>query len=127
MSVFKSLNRDDLYEIVEYESRKLRERLSHQHLELELSTEAKDFLIDKGYNPDFGARPLRRAIEQYIEDPISEEILRGSYKGKNKLLVEVKTDTNEDGEEIKRLFFETTDLPDPEADEAPVVEVTEGS
>jgi ATP-dependent Clp protease ATP-binding subunit ClpC len=125
--VFKSLNRDDLYDIVEYESRKLRERLSHQHLELELTTEAKDFLIDKGYNPDFGARPLRRAIEQYIEDPISEEILRGSYKGKNKLEVHVRSEVDPEGEMSERLFFETTDLPDPEGDESPVTEVTEGS
>ena len=51
---------------------------------LELTPEAKEFLIDKGYNPDFGARPLRRAIEHLIEDPLSEEILRGSFTGANR-------------------------------------------
>ena len=76
-----------------------------KNLKLELTDDAKEFLIDKGYNPDFGARPLRRAIEHHIEDPISEEILRGSYKGKEKILVSVKMEKTEDGEE-KHLFFE---------------------
>ena len=95
--VFKSLTRDDLYTIVEYELRKLRERLGRQHLELVLNNDAKEFLIEKGYNPDFGARPLRRAIEQHIEDPVSEEILRGTYAGKAKISVSVKTETDSDG------------------------------
>jgi ATP-dependent Clp protease ATP-binding subunit ClpC len=103
--VFKSLTREDLDTIVDYELRKVRERLASHGLALELSKEAKAFLIDKGYNPDFGARPLRRAIEHHIEDAISEEILRGSYKGKSKVLVTVKGGEGEDAEE-KDLFFE---------------------
>jgi len=102
--VFRSLTRDDLKIIVDYELRKVRQRLSdEQHVELELTDGAKEFLIDKGYNPDFGARPLRRAIEHNIEDPISEEILRGNYKGKAKIVVSVKQD---EGEEDKHLYFE---------------------
>ena len=104
--VFKSLTREDLQIVVDYELRKVRERLEKdKNLKLELTDDAKEFLIDKGYNPDFGARPLRRAIEHHIEDPISEEILRGSYKGKEKILVSVKMEKTEDGEE-KHLFFE---------------------
>ncbi len=100
--VFKSLTRDDLVSIVDYELRKVRQRLGEeQGLELELTEEAKQFLIDKGYNPDFGARPLRRAIEQHVEDPISEDILRGSYKGKNKIVVSLRTEGDD-----KHLFFE---------------------
>jgi ATP-dependent Clp protease ATP-binding subunit ClpC len=105
--VFKSLSRNDLVAIVDMELRKVRERLASEHdLELELKDDAREFLIDKGYNPDFGARPLRRAIEQYVEDPISEEILRGSYKDKAKIIVSVKTETNQEGEESKHLYFE---------------------
>jgi ATP-dependent Clp protease ATP-binding subunit ClpC len=103
--VFKSLTREDLDTIVDYELRKVRERLAAHGLALELSEEAKAFLIDKGYNPDFGARPLRRAIEHHIEDAISEEILRGSYRGKSKILVTVKGGEGEGAEE-KHLFFE---------------------
>ena len=103
--VFKSLSRDDLVVIVDYELRKVRQRLSEeQGLELDLSEEARQFLIDKGYNPDFGARPLRRAIEQHIEDPISEDILRGVYKGRHKIVVSLKTE--EGGN--KHLYFEAS-------------------
>ncbi|MHC4563248.1 MAG: ATP-dependent Clp protease ATP-binding subunit [Planctomycetota bacterium] len=104
--VFKSLTREDLYTVVEYELRKVRERLAQQHLELVLNDDAKEFLIDKGYNPDFGARPLRRAIEQNIEDAISEEILRGTYRGKARIVVSTKIQTDEDGEETKHLYYE---------------------
>ncbi len=105
--VFKALTRDDLVTIVDYELRKVRDRLMEHGLELDLTDEAKEFLIDKGYNPDFGARPLRRAIEQHVEDAISEEILRGSYKDKTKVVVTVRSDgAGEEGEEDKHLYFE---------------------
>ena len=59
-------------------------------LHLELEDSAKEFLIDKGYNPEFGARPLRRAIERYIEDPLSEDLLRGKFKGKTLIKLSVQ-------------------------------------
>jgi ATP-dependent Clp protease ATP-binding subunit ClpC len=59
-------------------------------LRLELTDQAKEFLIDKGYNPEFGARPLRRAIEHYIEDPLSEAVLAGKFKGKNLIKIDVQ-------------------------------------
>jgi ATP-dependent Clp protease ATP-binding subunit ClpC len=110
--VFRALNREDLANIIDYELRKVRERLHAEHgLALELTDEAKEFLIEKGYNPDFGARPLRRALEQYVEDPISEEILRGGYKGKNKITISVITE-GEGAAAIKHLYFDgTTDEP----------------
>ena len=92
--VFRALNREDLVDIVEYELTKVRARLREKGLALELETSAKDFLIDKGYNPDFGARPLRRAIEHHVEDPMSEAILRGEFEGKN-LVVVSKEDAQE--------------------------------
>jgi len=105
--VFKALSKQDLYTIVDYELRKVRERLAEYALSLELTPEAREFLIEKGSNPDFGARPLRRAIEHHLEDPISEEILRGNYKGKNKIVVSVKVEGEGDQAE-KHLYFEGT-------------------
>ncbi len=89
--VFKALTRDDLWTIVDYELRKVRGRLAEYGLELRIEDNAREYLIDKGYNPDFGARPLRRAIEQQIEDPISEELLRGNLKDKNEVVVSIIT------------------------------------
>ena len=97
--MFRNLTREDLTSIVDIELAKVRERLESQGLQLVLTDEAKEFLIEKGYNPDFGARPLRRAIENLIEDHISEELLRGAYKGKNRITISVK-----DG----HLYFEGT-------------------
>ena len=59
-------------------------------MKLELTEQAKEFLIDKGYSPEFGARPLRRAIEHYIEDPLSEDMLRGKFKSKNLIKIGVQ-------------------------------------
>ncbi|MCL4222748.1 MAG: ATP-dependent Clp protease ATP-binding subunit [Phycisphaerales bacterium] len=85
--VFRPLTRDDLVIIVDYEVSKVSKRLREQGFTVELDQAAKDFLIDKGYNPDFGARPLRRAIGTYIEDPLSEQLLSGDLHGKNHLLI----------------------------------------
>ena len=122
--VFRSLTRENLELIVELELTKVRERLEAQSMALELTDEAKEFLIEKGYNPDFGARPLRRAIEQHVEDSISEEILRGSYKGKNKILVSVRTEQGEgDEEDRKHLFFEAIAAPDDQQSQEDLAEV----
>ena len=103
--VFKGLTRDDLYTIVEYELRKVRQRLAEHGLTLNLTDEAKEYLIDKGYNPDFGARPLRRAIEHHIEDVLSEEILRGTYAGLDTITVTCRDDIEGDAK-TRHLFFE---------------------
>jgi ATP-dependent Clp protease ATP-binding subunit ClpC len=97
--MFRNLTREDLKNIVDIELAKVRERLESQGLQLVLTDEAKEFLIEKGYDPDFGARPLRRAIENLIEDHISEELLRGAYKEKNRITVSVKDN---------HLYFEGT-------------------
>jgi len=78
--VFRSLTREDLREIVRLELDKVRERLDAQDMELVVKKDAVDLLIEKGYNPEFGARPLRRAVERYLEDPLSERILAGKFK-----------------------------------------------
>jgi ATP-dependent Clp protease ATP-binding subunit ClpC len=88
--IFRSLNREDMSRIIEIELARVKSRLADKNLILELTDQAKEFIIDKGFNPDFGARPLRRAIEQFIEDPLAEELLRGNFKGKNVVKVRVK-------------------------------------
>ena len=101
--VFHSLNKENLKTIVDIELSKVRGRMADRGLELVLSDEAKDYLISKGFNPDYGARPLRRSIENYIEDPLAEEILRGTFKGKTRITVVV-----EGTDETRKLVFEAT-------------------
>ena len=88
--VFKPLTREDLQTVVDFELNKVFKRAIEHRLKLELTPQAKEFLIDKGYNPEFGARPLRRAIEHYIEDPLSESILRGEFKNKNLIKIDIQ-------------------------------------
>ncbi len=118
--VFKPLNRDDLVEIVEYEVAKIAKRIAERGLELRLDEAAKTFLIDKGYNPDYGARPLRRAIGSHIEDPVSEMLLSGELHGKNVLTAthregEDKLDFEASREEPPAKASENTGEPAPEA------------
>ncbi|GAG43655.1 unnamed protein product, partial [marine sediment metagenome] len=88
--VFRALTRQDLQTIVDYELAKVFKRLTEHGLKLELTDQAKEFLIDKGYNPEFGARPLRRAIEHYIEDTLAEAILQGKFKTKKLIKISVQ-------------------------------------
>jgi len=88
--VFRALTREDLQIIIDYEFAKVFKRLTEHGLELELTEQAKEFLIDKGYSPEFGARPLRRAIEHYIEDPLSEAVLRGEFESKKLIKIKVQ-------------------------------------
>jgi len=86
--VFHHLTVDDLKKVIDIELEKVRERLLERGLKLELTDEAKQFLIKKGSDTDFGARPLRRALENYIEDPVSEELLKGEFEGKDTIRVD---------------------------------------
>jgi len=88
--VFRKLHRDDLKKIVDIELAKVRARLSERGLQLELTDEAREFIIDKGGDTDYGARPLRRSVATYIEDPLSEELLRGAFEGRSRITVAVK-------------------------------------
>ena len=100
--VFQALTRENLQTIVDYELNKVFKRLIEHGLKLELNEQSKEFLIDKGFNPEFGARPLRRAIEHYIEDPLSEAVLAGKFEGKNLIKIEVQ-----DEEHLKLEGFKT--------------------
>jgi ATP-dependent Clp protease ATP-binding subunit ClpC len=87
--VFRSLTREELGQIIELMLGDTRERLKEKDITIEVTARAKEFLIDKGYDPTYGARPLRRAIERYIEDSLSEELLKGKFKEGAKLKVVV--------------------------------------
>ena len=86
--VFHHLTIDDLKQVIDIELAKVRERLTERGLKLELTDESKKFLIKKGSDTDFGARPLRRALENFIEDPVSEELLKGEFEGKDTIQVD---------------------------------------
>jgi ATP-dependent Clp protease ATP-binding subunit ClpC len=90
--VFHSLTREDLGQIVHLEVANVGARLQAREIKIELSKEATDFLIEKGYDPTYGARPLRRAVERYLEDPIAEEIIRGKVKAGGTIKVIVQGD-----------------------------------
>jgi ATP-dependent Clp protease ATP-binding subunit ClpC len=74
--VFHKLTRDEIKEIVELLLRRIRESMAERELSLNLSDDAKELLVDKGWDPSMGARPLRRAIQRYIEDPLADEVLK---------------------------------------------------
>jgi ATP-dependent Clp protease ATP-binding subunit ClpC len=76
--VFRSLTRPDLVQILDLEIKKVEVRLKGKRLELHLDDKAKDYLVEKGYDPQYGARPMRRAVERFMEDPLAEEILKGN-------------------------------------------------
>ncbi|MCA9272492.1 MAG: ATP-dependent Clp protease ATP-binding subunit [Phycisphaerales bacterium] len=102
--VFQPLTKDDLTQIVEYEVAKVAERLTHQNITMVLEQSAKDYLIEKGYNPDYGARPLRRAIGNLIEDPLSEMLLAGDIAPNAVVTVSRK-------EGAENLFFQSEAKP----------------
>jgi ATP-dependent Clp protease ATP-binding subunit ClpC len=76
--VFHKLTKEEITEIVELLLKRIRESLAERELSLNLSGEAADFLVEKGWDPAMGARPLRRAIQRYIEDPLADEVLAQS-------------------------------------------------
>ncbi len=85
--VFHTLTKPDLIRIVDLEISKLTARLRLKSIHIELDAAAKDLLIEKGYDPSYGARPMRRAVERYLEDPMAEELLRGNVKEGNVIKV----------------------------------------
>jgi ATP-dependent Clp protease ATP-binding subunit ClpC len=113
--VFRHLTQADLSDVVEMELKKVRDRLAERNLKLTLTSEAKKFLIKKGSNLDFGARPLRRAIENFVEDPLSEELLKGEFQGMDTITVEVKEVADQ-----KQLVF-TGSVGEPPTDQQPAV------
>jgi ATP-dependent Clp protease ATP-binding subunit ClpC len=88
--VFRSLTKPDLVEILDLEVTKVLDRLKAKQLQLTLDETAKDFLVEKGYDPTYGARPMRRAVERNLEDPLAEEILKGNLHPNEPITVVVR-------------------------------------
>jgi len=95
--IFNSLTKDDIYKIIDIELAGLYDRINHLGYKIELTDEAKDFLIEKGYDVQFGARPLKRAIQKYLEDPLAEVIIKSTMKEGDI----VKVGIDKEKEEIK--------------------------
>jgi ATP-dependent Clp protease ATP-binding subunit ClpC len=94
--MFNSLGRDEIHKIIDIELSKLYGRISQLGYNIELTEKAKDFIVDKGYDAQYGARPLKRAIQKYIEDPLAEEIVKAGISEGD----EVKIDMNEAGDDV---------------------------
>ncbi|MBC8096505.1 MAG: ATP-dependent Clp protease ATP-binding subunit [Akkermansiaceae bacterium] len=90
--VFRSLTKPDLVQILELEASKVIKRLQTRNIVLTLDEKAKDFLVEKGYDPQYGARPMRRSVEKFLEDPLAEEILRGNLHDGEPIVVTVEND-----------------------------------
>ena len=87
--VFRSLTKPDLIQILDLEIEKVLHRLKSKNIQMQLDEKAKDFLVEKGYDPTYGARPMRRSVERFLEDPLAEEILRGHLHDNEPVVVSV--------------------------------------
>ena len=97
--VFHKLAKDEIREIVELLLKRIRESLAEQELTMNLSDDAADLLVDKGWDPAMGARPLRRAIQRYIEDPLADQVLAQSMEPGSTVEVEKATTQDDEGED----------------------------
>jgi ATP-dependent Clp protease ATP-binding subunit ClpC len=97
--VFHKLQKDEIKQIVDLLLRRIRASLADRELQLELTEGAEDFLVEKGWDPAMGARPLRRAIQRYIEDPLADFVLRSELTAGGTVLVEPSGDDS--GEDVK--------------------------
>jgi ATP-dependent Clp protease ATP-binding subunit ClpC len=110
--IFNPLSNEDLKRIVHIQMKGVEERLAERSITLQLDESAIEFLITHGFNADYGARPLRRAIERFIEDPLAEHILRAEFEGESVLGVKAAAD----GESLE---FEPRTVPTPPTPPAP--------
>ena len=93
--VFRNLDKDDIKKIISIEMKDLIKNISDNKMTIELHKSATEFLADKGFDQKFGARPLKRAIQKYVEDPLAEELLLSHFKEGDKILVKHKKNTEE--------------------------------
>ena len=102
--IFRSLNKEDIQKIVKLELDKVNSRLAENNIQLRASEAALDLIADEGYNPEMGARPLRRVIQQNVEDTLSDALLANTFKDGQNILVDVET-VLEDGTEVKKIVL----------------------
>lgn len=120
--VFRSLNRADIRQIVALEINKVNERLEEQEINLIPTEAALDYLAELGYDPEMGARPVRRVITQEVEEKLSDELLANYFKTGDKILVDLEEHVNADGETEKQIALKAI-APQEEATELVLVEV----
>lgn len=92
--IFKKLEKKHIYDIIEIQLLQIRERLKSNFMELELSDKAKDFMVEKGFDDKYGARPLKRAIQKYVEDELADFLLRGTLKIGSKIIADFDSENN---------------------------------
>jgi ATP-dependent Clp protease ATP-binding subunit ClpC len=115
--VFHKLTKEEIKEIVDLLLRRIRESMAERELQLELSEPAKDMLVDKGWDPAMGARPLRRAIQRYVEDPLADFVLRSQVPSGSTVMVDKVSpeDGSEGADEVKLTVIEPAPQPTPVA------------
>ena len=115
--VFRALSKPEISQIVDLEVHKVALRVSEHHIQIEMTPEARELLADMGYDPDMGARPLRRVIQAKIEDTLSDGMLSGEFKDGDDVRVEV---VDKDVKLVAQPRKETPESPEaPETPEAP--------
>ncbi len=102
--IFRKLVKENIYSIIDIQLELLHERLEVNNMELELTDKAKDYLVEKGYDEKYGARPLRRVLQNNVEDELAEYILQGNLKNNTKIVGDFD-------EETKKMTFEFVELP----------------
>ncbi|MGB8706044.1 MAG: ATP-dependent Clp protease ATP-binding subunit, partial [Gillisia sp.] len=100
--IFNSLDREDIHKIIDIELAKLYQRIGLLGYHLTLSDKAKDYIADKGFDKDFGARPLNRAIQKYIEDVLAEEIITSKLSEGDEIFMDLDEEKNELTVDIKK-------------------------
>ncbi|WP_207423655.1 ATP-dependent Clp protease ATP-binding subunit [Desertivirga brevis] len=107
--VFNSLTREDIFKIIDIELKALFSRVHDLGYNIELTEKAKDFIADRGYDSNFGARPLKRAIQKYLEDPIAEEILKGELIAGDVMEVDYVAETEEIKIHVKKVDIQSSE------------------
>jgi len=92
--VFEHLKKEEILQIADHYLKRINEQAKEMEITIALSDEVKDMLVEKGYDPNLGARPLRRAVQRFIEDPLSEQFLMGTFKPGDHLIAELDADRN---------------------------------
>jgi ATP-dependent Clp protease ATP-binding subunit ClpA len=91
---FSALTREQMRQIVDLQMKEVQDRLSDHDLTVELTPAARDWLAEIGYDPDFGARPLKRALQKHVESPLSVSLLSGEFSNGDTIVVDVDQETN---------------------------------
>ena len=93
--IFDSLEREDIHKIIDIELAKLYSRVKEMGYHIEITTAAKDFIVEKGWDAQFGARPLKRAIQKYVEDSLAEEIIKSKIHQDDRILIDYEENAAE--------------------------------